>query len=76
MNSDREFKEGDLLLLVSPDKKSFTPVMFMRHEAYLANEELGIEVCEVFDPEECDVITVFKRRLVWPEHDTYDNETD
>lgn len=74
MSRDRDFKEGDLLLLVSPDKKSFVPVMFMSHEESLVHEELGMELCKVFDPEEGEVITVFLRRLAWPDHDTYDNE--
>ena len=70
--SSRQFKEGDLLLLVSPDKKSFTPVMFMKYETSLtslAGEGLGSEVCDVFDPEEGNIITVYAKRLAWPDHE-------
>ena len=69
-HNDRHFKEGDLLLLVSPDKKSFTPVMFMKFVDYVAHDITGMEVCEVFDPEEHDIITVFVSRLALPDHDT------
>jgi len=58
----RKFEEGDLLLLASPDKQSFTPVICMKCD-FVA------DVCEIFDPEQGDIITVYAGRLAWPEHD-------
>jgi hypothetical protein len=58
--SSRQFKEGDLLLLVSPDKKSFTPVMFMKCETRWGFEP----VCDAFDPEEGNIIAVYASALL------------